>query len=319
MVNDEAVRFSRQKIIFSNGVEGVALKIDSADPTNYFDAISNSAGVAKTQIDGKLFLPEGTAPFSVVIVVPGSLGVAPSHLAHAQALTDNGIAACVIDPFAARSVTSTVADQTQYSFAASAWDVLATAVHLAARDDIDGSRIGAQGHSRGGSAVISAAIADFAGVFSLSLRAVYAAYPWCGQQFLVPSLGNTVLRAVIGDRDEWCLPQQVQGQIHAMRLAGGNASFRLFDGAQHSFDRGTAVELIEAASVSPGAPTCYIDRDGAFIHPLTGEADASLTDRELMVYGMKAGYGKRGARIGSDGNQAELFRDDMLEFWKNNL
>ena len=38
-----------------------------------------------------------------------------------------GIAALVIDPFGARAVTSTVANQTQFSFAASAFDVLAAA------------------------------------------------------------------------------------------------------------------------------------------------------------------------------------------------
>jgi len=319
MANSKSTLFRDQTIRFGNGIEGIALEIDSANPVNYFDAITDLATIETTQIDGKLFVPEDGTPVAVVIVVPGSLGVAPSHLAHAEALTDHGIAACVIDPFGSRSVTSTVADQTQYSFAASAWDVLATAAHLAARDDIDGARIGAQGHSRGGSAVITAAVEDFAAVFPVSLCAVYAAYPWCGHQFVAPSIGDTVLRAVIGDRDEWCLPQQVQGQIHAMRLTGGKASFRLFAGAQHSFDRGTAVELVEAAAVSPGAPTCYIDHTGAFIHPLTGVADATLMDRELMIYGMKAGYGKRGARIGSEGDQAALFREDMLNFWTGHL
>ena len=38
------------------------------------------------------------------MVVPGSLGVAPSHLAHAEALTDDGFAAFVLDSFGARGV-----------------------------------------------------------------------------------------------------------------------------------------------------------------------------------------------------------------------
>ena len=73
----------------------------------------------------------------------------------------------------------------------------------------------------------------------LTLHAVYAAYPWSGQQFERPDVGKTIVRSVIGDRDEWCLPQQVQGHMHAMRLCGCDASFKLFPGAQHSFDRDT--------------------------------------------------------------------------------
>lgn len=309
--------FADPQITFANGIRGEPVEIATGNPGNYYQAVSHSAGMDRTTIFGKLFLPEdGAGPWPVVIVVPGSLGVAPSHLAHAERLTDVGIAACVIDPFGARSVTSTVANQAQYSFAASAWDVCATAAELAARGDIDSSRIGAQGHSRGGSAVMTAATTRFRhATRAPALHAVYAAYPWCGQQFLDPAIGATVVRAVIGDRDEWCLPQQVQAHVNAMRLAGGEASCRIFDGAQHSFDRGTDIELIEEASVAPGAPTSYVADDGAFVHPLAEVADPALTDRDLMVYGMKAGYGRRGARIGSRPGDAEAFRNDMMAFW----
>ena len=78
--------------------------------------------------------------------------------------------------------------------------------------------------------------------------------------------------------------------------AGGKATLRLFGGAHHSFDRGTPIETVTAASVSPAAPTSYIDADGAFVRPLTGRADAGLTDRDMALYGIKAGYGRKGAR-----------------------
>jgi len=313
--------FEAEEIVFGNGSRGAAVEIATADPTSYHQAISVPGALAPRTITGQLFLPPaGAAPWPVVVVVPGSLGVAPSHLAHAERLTDAGIAACVIDPFGARSVTSTVANQAQYSFAASAWDVCATAALLAERDAIDAARIGAQGHSRGGSAVLTAATARFARATGApALRAVYAAYPWCGHQFLDPAVGSTRVRAIIGDRDEWCLPQQVQGHVQAMRLAGGDASWRIVEGAQHSFDRGTDIEQIEAAAVSPGAPTAFLADDGAFVHPLTGTPDPALTDRDLMVYGLKAGYGRTGARIGSRPGDAETFVDDMLGFWRGVL
>lgn len=316
----EPERFRDRSITFGNGSTGRVVEIGSANPLNYHQAITNAGAAAKVVIDGQLFLPPGASgPLPVVIVTPGSLSVAPSHLAHAEALTGLGIAAFVLDPFGARGVTSTVANQTQFSFAASAFDVLMTVRALAALPEIDADRIGAQGHSRGGAAVLSAAerkLADPILGGGPRLRAVLAAYPWSGHQFRNPSVGGTVIRALMGDRDEWCSPQQVQGHIQAMRLAGAEASLRLFAGAGHSFDRGAPVWRIAEASVSPGAPTIYLADDGSFIHPLDNRPDPALLDRDLMIYGIKAGYGVKGAAVGGTEELAAAFRDDMLAFWK---
>jgi len=302
----------------ANGIAGEVLQIPTANPTGFYQAISEPDQMPVARISGQLFLPVGSTPQAVVIVVPGSLGIAPSHIAKAGLLTDAGIGACLIDPFGERGVTSTVADQTQYTFAASAWDVLATCRMLGTRPDVDVSRIGAQGHSRGGAAVLSAAcMTRLTGVPSHPLCAVYGAYPWSGQQFENPQVGDTRVRSIIGDRDEWCLPQQVQAHMHAIRLTGGDASCRIVAGAQHSFDRDTPVELIGEASVSPSAPTVYVADDGALIHPLSAEADSRLSERELMIYGVKAGYGVKGARIGSEGDQAAIFNQDMMSFWQD--
>ena len=151
------------------------------------------------------------------------------------------------------------------------------------------------------------------------LKAVLAAYPWSGHQFLDPGVGQTEIRVVMGDADEWCSPMQVQGHCQAIRLAGGKVAMRLIGGAQHSFDRGTDIVNVAEASVSPAAPTVYLDNSGAFIHPLGDVADSKLSDRDLMVYALKAGYGRKGARIGSRAGESELFRADMLAFWQRTL
>jgi dienelactone hydrolase len=321
------LRFRDQTIVFKNGANGQTSEIPTANPLNYFHVISRSAELPKLTIDGKLFLPptdrrkvDGKWP--LVMVVPGSLGVAPSHVKHAETLVDDGFAAFVLDSFGARDVTSTVANQTLFSFAASAYDVLAAWQVLSAHPEIDASRIGAQGHSRGGSAVLTAATRRFADAVvgaGAGFRSVLAAYPWSGHQFLDPSVDETEIRVLMGDADEWCSPMQVQGHCQAIRLSGGKATMRLIGGAQHSFDRGTGIEDIADASVSPAAPTAYIANDGAFIHPLTGVADSHLTDRDLMVYALKAGYGRKGAKIGSRDGDAEIFRTDMLAFWRRTL
>lgn len=215
-----------------------------------------------------------------------------------------------------------MSNQTQYSFAASAYDVLAAWQVLAQVPEIEAARIGAQGHSRGGAAVLTAATRRFADAVvgrGRGLSAVLGAYPWSGHQFLDPGVGTTRVRVLMGDRDEWCSLQQVQGHLQAMRLAGGQVSLRIFSGAAHSFDRGTSLQRVEEASVSPAAPTSYLTDDGAFIHPLESDPNPALVDRDLMVYALKAGYGGKGATIGTRGDEADLFRADMLEFWQRTL
>ena len=317
------IRFRDKAITFANGAAGVNISVPSASPTNYHHVIAGRSDIPKVELDGKLFLPpaarRAAGKLPLVIVVPGSLGVAPSHVTHAETLTDRGIAAFVLDNFGGRDVTSTVANQTQFSFAASAYDVLAAWAVLSDHPEIDGTRIGAQGHSRGGSAVLTAATRRFADAVvgkGRGLIAVLAAYPWCGHQFVDPRVGTSEVRVLMGDADEWCSPMQVQGHIQALRLAGASASMRLFAGAQHSFDRGTEIVNVPDAAVSPAAPTAYLADDGAFIHPVEGAPNPQLTDRDLMVYGLKAGYGRKGARIGSRGGDDKLFRDDMVSFWR---
>ena len=317
---EASARFRDREIVFAGGVRGQNVDVPSASPVNYHQVINSPSQMPKVVIDGKLFVPSGArGKLPLVMVVPGSLGVAPSHLAHAEALVGDGVAAFVLDSFGARGVTSTVANQTQFSFAASAYDVLAALKILMEHTAIDGARIGAQGHSRGGSAVLMAAtrrLADAVIGADAGLEGVLAAYPWCGHQFVDPRVGRTDVRVIMGDADEWCSPMQVQGYCQAVRLAGGRIAMRLLAGAQHSFDRSTAIVNVPDASVSPAAPTSYIADDGAFLHPLEDAPNALLTDRDLMIYRLKAGYGRKGARIGSREGEADLFTADMLTYWK---
>lgn len=323
LTQDAPTRFRDQTISFAASSLGQNIEIPSASPRNYYQVISQPADMPKVTVDGKLFLPAAgqrasAEKLALIMIVPGSLGVAPSHLAHAEALTEAGFATFVLDSFGARGVSSTVANQTQFSFAASAYDVLAAWKVLSRLPGIDATKIGAQGHSRGGSAVLTAATRRFADAVigqERGLTAVLAAYPWSGHQFCDPDVGATCVRVLMGDADEWCSPMQVQGHCQAIRLAGGGVSMRLIAGAHHSFDRGTDIADVAEASVSPAAPTAYLADDGAFIHPIRGAPETELSDRDLMVYALKAGYGRKGAKIGSRPGDAEVFKADMLAFW----
>ena len=165
MTTTTPARFRDRTLSFAGGVTGRQVDVPSASPLNYHQALSAPRAMPATTVDGQLFVPRGTVPtggWPLVIVVPGSLGVDETHLLHAEAFVGIGLAAFVLDSFGARGITSTVENQTHYSFAASAWDVLAAWRVLAKTPEVDARRIGAQGHSRGGSAVLTAATRRFA-------------------------------------------------------------------------------------------------------------------------------------------------------------
>lgn len=315
-MHEREIRY-RDDDVSAAGVRGENLVVASANPINYHQAMNDPEGCAPIDIDAKLFVPSAEQPLATVMIVPGSLGVGPNHEAHAETLVDAGYAVCVIDPFGPRAVASTVANQTAYSFAASAFDVLATLRVLRERSELDPDRIAAQGHSRGGSAVTIAAMRRFADPIvgaGVGLAAAYAAYPWCGHQFLDPSVGTTRYRAICAERDQWCSVQEAQAQTAAIRLTGGDATCAVVAGAEHSFDRLSEPYSIDDASVAPTAPTIMLADDGAMIDPRLGTPDAALTDRDMFIAGLAGGHGRRGAVIGGVDDQPAIFRDDMLAF-----
>jgi dienelactone hydrolase len=295
------------------------LRVPTANPVNFHEAMSPSGPVERLEIDALLALPVGDGPHPIVVVVPGSAGVSANHVMHAATFVGEGWGVCLLDPFGARAVVSTVANQAQYSFAASTYDVVAALQVLATESRVDRERISAQGHSRGGSAVLAAAVRTFADrvVGDLSFAGVYAAYPWCGQQFQTPRVGRTEVRAIIGTRDEWCSVMAVQAQIQAMQLTGATASLRVVPDAHHSFDRHEDVHLLAEARVSPNAPIEYVADDGSMIDPLTGVPDPARTDVHQFRGAVTAGFGQLGASLGSVGDQPALFAADMLAFHRH--
>lgn len=70
-----------------NGIGGETLHIATANPKSFFQAISEPGSMPESEIRARLFLPAGPGVRPVVVVVPGSLGVGPPHVAAARRLT----------------------------------------------------------------------------------------------------------------------------------------------------------------------------------------------------------------------------------------
>jgi dienelactone hydrolase len=301
------------------GTSAHAIDFESGTPPNY-EAIIGRRPFPSIRLDAELFLPDVNAPFPVVIIAPGSGGVSAPVREHAKALVANGIAVLLIDPFGRRGVRSTVTDQLQFSFAASSFDVLAAARHLAARPEIDAERIGALGYSRGGIAVLQAAVSVMArsvlGEHRV-LRAVAAGWPWCGYQFKEPRTAPTAVRLLVADQDDWVSPIQCQAYASAMQQHNPDVSIRLFQDALHGFGYGRELTEIPGAQKALTAPIVYLNDEGTFLDWYTGEPLPGADDGELAR--RYEPFITRGARAGSKGDQAHQFVEDVVEFFTQAL
>ena len=301
------------------GIAEKEIPFPSANPAGYEEILAR-APVRAVQLSGRLYLPGGSAAHPVVVITPGSGGVSPSMVRHAQALAGAGTAVFLIDPFTGRGVKSTVADQSQFSFAASTYDVLAAAKQLATFPEVDAARIGAMGYSRGGTAVLQAAISPLAQTIlgeGRTLKAIAAGWPWCGYQFATPATAPTSVRFLVAEMDDWVSPVQCQGYAAAMASTNPNVSIRLFKDALHGFGYGGPIREIPNAVKALNAPIVYFNRTGAVIDWYTGDSLPGIGERYLSTQG-KAFFG-RGVHTGSAEGQADAYVADVIAFFKRAL
>ena len=306
--------FATVPIVLSGDIRGTVVTVPTRNPVDYGPAIHGNLGTS-VSLTAQFFVPAGSrGQLPAVIIVPGSGGIGPHHLEQARDLVAAGFAVLILDPFHARGIGDTIADQGKLTWAASAYDVLAALTYLRTRADIDPDRIGAVGSSRGGTAVMMAIAAPFSDAVigrGRGLRAVVAGYPWCGTQFRSARLTKGAALLVLqGDRDDWVSVQQCQDAVHALSVAGG----------LHALDRsGVPPTRIESAVTSTIYPTVYMDDAGRYFDLRSGEVDPSLNANDFVNKSVAGGFLHKGVTVGTTGTQAADYIHEMVEFLKSCL
>lgn len=311
--------FEAQTVTLANGVVGRPISFASANPRSYEDIIQRRPLQAVT-LHAKLFMPRRKGRVPAVIIAPGSGGVSSSMVAHANALNEAGLAVLLIDPFGGRGVRDTIADQDQVSFAASTYDVFAAMRALEREADVDASRIGAMGYSRGGLAVLQAAVTPVASAVlgpGKALRAVLSGWPWCGAQFAEPRTAPTAVRFAVGDADVWTGPVQCQAYQGAMKAHNPEVSLRMFRNADHGFGYSLSPQEIPNAVKALNAPIIYFDARGVLQDPWTGKPLPGADER--TVADLVRPFLSRGTRVGSRDGQMAEFMADFVAFFKAQL
>jgi dienelactone hydrolase len=302
-----------------SGQAGQLLTIPSANPRHYQDIMAQRSEFA-VDLDATLYLPQASKSSPAVIIIPGSGGVNVWMLHHAQALVQAGMAVLVVDPFTARGAVNTIAVQQQFSFAASTFDVFAAVRFLRQHSAVDAKRIGAMGYSRGGTAVLQAAMTQLnrhALDGQAAPNAVLAAWPWCGYQLAQPSTGSARVRMLAADKDNWASTLQTQAYFQAIQARNPSASFRLFKDARHGFGYGNPQTDLPDAMVALNAPILYFDPQGALLDPWSGTAIDDADDHHIRQLLMP--FISRGVTVGSHGTQMTDFMVDAVNFFSHNL
>jgi carboxymethylenebutenolidase len=191
-------------------------------------------------MQAQLFLPEGSGPFSAVLVIPGGRGAAEigkvwgHHVAFAHAMTDHGIAALVLDY---HSSERALQDLRTIS------DIGVAVDHLKGHAKIRRDQIFLVGFSMGGTNALRVAgsRSDIAGLVTY-----FSPVDWSLAGVTVPPgvtkqpieyAANLTCPVLIlqGDRDEITSVEQARHFSTVLKAQGKHVELIIYPGAGHGF------------------------------------------------------------------------------------
>jgi dienelactone hydrolase len=209
-----------------------------------FDTLTFDHPVAcrPARLTASLHLPETTTPPAPCMVILTSSAGVQRHREHfyAQSLNEAGVGALIIDSFTGRGVRRTVTDQTLVSAAQMEGDAFAALALLRADPRIDPRRIGVMGVSKGGGAVLNAAIAvrqrwraDFPHLFDLHV----AICPGATTQHRDPTTHGKPMFFMLAGRDDYTPALPAVEYAERMRRAGnGRIKVKVYGSAHHGWE-----------------------------------------------------------------------------------
>ena len=165
---------------------------------------------------------------------------------HAKLLNQQGMHALVLDsltPRGEKELCTQRTGQRRITQTQRRRDALGALAWLAARDDVDATRLGLIGWSNGGSTVLAATNANHAEVAAAAVRPSHAVafYPGCVDEERRGYRPVAPLLLLLGAADDWTPIAPCQAL--AARAAAPKPEMHVYDGAYHGFDGQGPVRL----------------------------------------------------------------------------
>ena len=269
-----------------------------------------------TTLAGELRLPPGPATTRVpaVILVHGSGGISGSTDLWARQLNEAGIAAFILDSFAGRGITSTVADQDLLSSLAMMVDAYRALDLLAAHPRIRADRIAVMGFSKGAVASVLSASTRFRGLYG-SPQNRFAAhiglYTPCNVRYEGDTQVSPVpIRLHYGVVDDYVPVAPCREYVERLRAAGADVGLTEYPNGQHSFDN-PAIPALVPVPAAQSTRNCRMQEGPEGVINLAGTNEPFVQKSSACV--------AVGAHTGHDPADAAAVRANVREFLRETL
>ena len=279
------------------------------------DAIAGRLGDEPVELSGRLYLPEGDGPFSVVVFQHGSgapfRGSKQYGCEHLRlALKKENVGYFEADSFSGRGISGTSGDQAKLSRASRVVDALRALEALARHPRIDGNRIGISGTSFGGIVSYYASHESFPHLVlpdGPRFVAHLPLYPSCMSRIEPYEWSGAPLLFLVGGADNYTKAGFCVEMVETWAEAGVDVEIVVYPGAHRGFiARQNRVEWLPDAWHANECGVGVVGPDGE----LRGEGYRSdgLSWPEFLHRLVRSGCFKQGASMG--GNR-EASRDSL--------
>ena len=234
----------------------------------------------------------GSQKLPAVILMHGSAGVGASVDRWANELNSIGVAALIVDSFTGRGLVTVNDDQSQLDHLAMLYDAYRALDLLAAHPRIDPSRIAAMGFSKGGIAVLYAAMERFRKPYAgrNQFAAFIPVYPSCQYRFIDDTnVVDKPIRIFHGEADDYVPIAACREYASRLAAAGKDAKVIGYPEAYHAFDAHYLPPMMRLANAQK-IVRCRIEENpaGTFMNADTGKPFGR--DDECAERGATVGY-----------------------------
>lgn len=299
--------------------EKIVLK--SHTPQDYSDIMSGRYRQSPIDIQGFLALPVGQGKFPAVVIIPGSGGYQQwMQDSIAKRLNDAGIATLIVDSFTSRGVNQTATNQGTVPMAASVIDGFAALRALSERPEIDASRVGITGFSRGAVAAMFAQdrrLVEAASTTPLQFAAHLPIYPGCATTFDKPMPTTSPSLFLMGEKDDYTPASQCVSYIDRLKNAGAQVSSKVYKNAHHGW-MSDSREVVYLPSIQVYSK-CDMRIDDAGIIRETESGAVSTDGWSAFLTKVWRSCGKYGANYGANEIAKNESLKDMLIFFESVL
>jgi dienelactone hydrolase len=249
-------------------------------PTN---VVPNTVNDQPVELSARLYLPDKQElPLSAVVITLSSGGVkAFRELHYAEALAGAGIAALVVDSFAARGVVSSVHDQRLLTRWQTGNDAIAGLRWLSRDERFRPDRIAVMGVSKGGIVALDTAL-DVRRRWMRATNVKFAAHvalsPGCRWVNRSTATTGAPILLMLAELDDMAPAQACVERAEQLRRAGNvNVEVKVYPGAHHAWEAVTPKPHFDPWAENYARCQVWIEDDGTLT---AGSDGASIPRRQ---------------------------------------